>query len=135
MRVTITVRDGGERVTTDDLRGWLGRQQELRGLVQADVAAVPRDRGTMGDATEVITALLAPGGVATVLAAAIDAWVQNRGGGQTVIITRPDGSQVTVASERVKGLTAQQAGELARRIAGSIDAREGEDSDPPASGV
>ncbi|MEE1754539.1 effector-associated constant component EACC1 [Streptomyces sp. SP18CS02] len=120
MQIAITARDDGGRVGTDDLRGWLGKQRELRGRVQRG-AGEPPAPGTMGTATEFVTVLLESGGIVTVLVAAVVTWVQSRSGSQTVTITRPDGTQVTVTSERVKGLNAQQAGALAQEIAGQLD--------------
>ncbi|MEV8535848.1 hypothetical protein [Streptomyces sp. NPDC051211] len=119
MQIAITARDDGGRVGTDDLRGWLGKQRELRGRVQRG-AGEPPAPGTMGTATEFVTVLLEPGGIVTVLVAAVVTWVQNRSGSQTVTITRPDGTEVTVTSDRVKGLNAQQAGALAQEIAGQL---------------
>ncbi|MGW2089989.1 effector-associated constant component EACC1 [Streptomyces sp. NPDC001880] len=137
MEIAITVRDDGGQVVTDDLRGWLGRQRELRGRIQRGSAAARPTLDTMGAEAELITLLLAPGGVATVLAAAVVAWVQNRSGSQTVTITRADGTEVTVTSDRVKGLTAQQTSELAQQIAGSLmpQAQQTDgaaDANPPA---
>ncbi|MFD3565813.1 hypothetical protein [Streptomyces sp. NPDC058667] len=119
MQIAITARDDGGRVGTDDLRGWLGKQRELRGRVQRG-AGEPPVPGTMGTATEFVTVLLEPGGIVTVLVAAVVTWVQNRSGSQTVTITRPDGTEVTVTSDRVKGLNAQQAGALAQEIGGEL---------------
>jgi hypothetical protein len=121
MQIAITAREDGGRVGTDDLRGWLGKQRELRGRVQRG-AGEPPAPGTMGTATEFVTVLLEPGGIVTVLVAAVVTWVQNRSGSQTVTITRPDGTEVTVTSDRVKGLDAQQAGALAQEIAGQLGA-------------
>lgn len=119
MQIAITARDDGGRFGTDDLRGWLGKQRELRGRVQRG-AGEPPAPGTMGTATEFVTVLLEPGGIVTVVVAAVVTWVQNRGGSQTVTIVRPDGTEVTVTSDRVKGLNAQQAGALAQEIAGQL---------------
>ncbi|MEV6199074.1 hypothetical protein AB0M64_03780 [Streptomyces sp. NPDC051771] len=119
MQIAITARDDGGRVGTDDLRGWLGKQRELRGRVQRG-AGEPPAPGTMGTATEFVTVLLEPGGIVTVLVAAVVTWVQTRSGSQTVTITRPDGTEVTVTSDRVKGLDAQQTGALAQEIAGQL---------------
>lgn len=111
-----TARDDGGRIATDGLRGWLGRQRDLRGRVKREPAGAPAP-GTMGTATELITGLLAPGGVATVLAAAVVTWARNRTRSRTVSVVRPDGTEVTVTSDRVKGPTAEQTGEPAQRIA------------------
>ncbi|MFZ3492388.1 effector-associated constant component EACC1 [Streptomyces sp. 5.8] len=119
MQIAISARDDGGRAGTDDLRGWLGKQRELRGRVQRGAVESPAP-GTMGTATEFVTVLLEPGGVVTVLVAAVVTWVQNRSGSQTVTIVRPDGTEVTVTSDRVRGLNAQQAGALAQEIAGQL---------------
>ncbi|MBB1254473.1 effector-associated constant component EACC1 [Streptomyces alkaliterrae] len=142
MRVAITAWDDGGRAGTDDLRGWLGKQRELRGRVQRG-AGEPPAPGTMGTATEVVTVLLEPGGVVTVLAAAVVTWMHNRSGRQTVTITRSDGTEVTVTSDRVRGLDAQQAGALAQEIARQLgvptqrrepaDHRDGREEDGPRS--
>ncbi|MGG8407148.1 effector-associated constant component EACC1 [Streptomyces sp. 12297] len=137
MQIAITALDDGGRVGTDDLRGWLGRQRELRGRVKRGSGQTPAP-GTMGTATEFVTVLLEPGGVVAVLAAAVVTWVQNRSGSQTVTITRPDGTEITVTSDRVKGLTAQETGDLARQIAGDLEERarrgEAESGIEPAPG-
>ncbi|MER7760165.1 hypothetical protein [Streptomyces sp. NPDC097619] len=119
MQIAITARDDGGRIGTDDLRVWLGKQRELRGRVRRGSGEGPA-RGTMGTVTDVVTVLLEPGGIVTVLVAAVVTWVQNRSGNQTVTITRPDGTAITVTSERVKGLDALTAGALAQEIAGQL---------------
>ncbi|MEU9298433.1 hypothetical protein [Streptomyces sp. NPDC048266] len=120
MQIAITARDDGGRFGTDDLRGWLGKQRELRGRVQRGAGEPPASPGTMGTATEFVTVLPESGGIVTVLVAAVVTWVQKRSGSQTVTITRPDGTEVAVPSDRLKGLNAQQAGALAREIAGQL---------------
>lgn len=125
MRLTITARDGDDDDElngdlSNDLRTWLGRQRELRGLVGRETGARPTP-ATMGASTEVITALLVPGGVATVLASAVVAWVRNRTGKQTVTLTRADGAQITVTSDKVRILTASQVGELVQQLAASLE--------------
>lgn len=73
-----------------------------------------------GGAAELIPVLLTPGGLTAAVAAAVVAWLQSRRGNQTVTINRPDGTQVTVTSERVRGLTAEGAGDLAQRVAEAL---------------
>ncbi|MFI6731119.1 hypothetical protein NRF20_45765 [Streptomyces sp. R-74717] len=58
--------------------------------------------------------------------------MQSRRGNQTVTITRPDGTQVTVTSERVRGLTAEGTGGLAQRVAEAL--QQPPQPDPPANG-
>lgn len=133
-RLALTVRDDDGRIGTDDLRRWLGRQRELHGCVNRGSTGTP-DRGTMGTATELVTVFLAPGGVATVLAAAVVAWVQNRRGTQTVTITRPDGTEVTVTSEGVKNLTAQQVEEARAEEEAQVEEEPRPDAGSPDSGA
>ncbi|MFD8930862.1 effector-associated constant component EACC1 [Streptomyces mirabilis] len=126
MRIALTIRPDEESSGVgdglhEDLRGWLAAQPGLRGRVGRDTGSAPPP-GTMGAGTDVILALLAPGGVATVLAGAVVAWLQARKGSQTVTLTRPDGTQITVSSTQVKPLDGQQAGELARQLAAALEA-------------
>ncbi|MGA6158805.1 effector-associated constant component EACC1 [Stenotrophomonas sp. NPDC087984] len=118
MRVVLSVSGGSG--AAGDLRRWLIRDPQLRGRLGREPAAEPT-AGTMGATAELLPVLLAPGGLTAALAAAVVAWLQNRRGNQTVTITRPDGTQVTVTSERVRGLTAQGAGDLAQRVADALD--------------
>lgn len=125
MRITLAVRGPQEDAlaATSDLRRWLHRHPDLRGSLQREQAPSPA-AGTMGASGELVALLLAPGGATAALAAAVVAWLQNRRGTQTVTITLPDGTQTTVTSERVRGLTAGDAGELARRIAATLQQPE-----------
>ncbi|MPY51336.1 effector-associated constant component EACC1 [Streptomyces acidicola] len=122
MRITITVRDGSPgRADTDDLRRWLGDNPALRGRIRRPTEASPQP-GTMGVAADALLALLAPGGVATVLAGGLIAWLQTRKGSQTVVISRPDGTEITVTSTHVRALDARQTAELAQQLATDLEA-------------
>ncbi|MGW1603406.1 effector-associated constant component EACC1 [Streptomyces eurythermus] len=112
--------DGGRVAATSELHRWLQRQPELRARLVWQSATAPPP-GTMGASGELLTLLLAPGGVTAALAAAVVAWLQNRRGDQTVTITLPDQTQITVSSTKVRGLTAQATGDLAQRVAAAID--------------
>lgn len=103
-----------------DLRQWLIKQPLLRGRVRRADGAVPVP-GTMGLAADALLAVLAPGGVASVLAGAVIAWVQTRKGDQSVTLTRPDGSQISVTSTQVRALDAAQLETLARRLAAQLE--------------
>lgn len=129
MQVTITVESGHGPAGPDDLRRWLGGQPALRGRVrrQAD-EPLP---GAMGTAGDVVLALLEPGGVAAAFAGAVVAWVRTRRGTQTVTITRPDGTRLTLSTTEVKGLDARQAAELAQRLAATLE--DGPAEVPPAT--
>ncbi|MGW0701546.1 effector-associated constant component EACC1 [Streptomyces sp. NPDC002867] len=114
MRITL---DAGGPAETDDLRWWLLQDPQVRGLVRLPPPKAP-DPGTMsGAAPDLVSLLLAPGGLTAAVAAAIVAWLQSRKVNQTVTITRPDGTQVTVTSERIDGRRAESAGDLAQRVA------------------
>ncbi|MFD4031593.1 hypothetical protein ACFWVP_13985 [Streptomyces sp. NPDC058637] len=125
MRVTLAVGDPGSGSVgaPNDLGRWLRRHPELRDRVTTEPGHEPV-AGTMGTAGELLSLLLAPGGMTAALAAAVVAWLQNRRGTQTVTITLPDGTQVTVSSERVRGLTAEASGEVAERVAEAIRPRQ-----------
>ncbi|MEV4502791.1 effector-associated constant component EACC1 [Streptomyces klenkii] len=130
MKATLTVSSPGTGPgAVNDLRRWLQRHPELRAHVRQEPAPEPAP-GTMGAASEILTLLLAPGGVTVALSAAVVAWLQNRRGNQTVTITLPDGTQVTVASEKVRDLNARDSGELAQRLAEALQRGEL----PPADG-
>ncbi|MFI0780912.1 hypothetical protein [Streptomyces sp. NPDC021212] len=135
MRIGLTVR-ADERAPSpdagsDDLRRWLAGQPGLRGRVRRATDSGPPP-GAMGAGTDVILALLEPGGVATVLAGAVVTWLQTRRGGRTVTLTRPDGTEITVSSAEVGTLDPQQAIELAERLAAALEQDEGAD---PADGL
>ncbi|MFE2844901.1 hypothetical protein ACFXKS_15285 [Streptomyces scopuliridis] len=124
MKVTLAVSGPGEDTAgaSSDLRRWLRRHPELRDRITPEPAAEPAP-GSMGAAGELVSLLLAPGGFTAALAAAVVAWLQNRRGNQTVTITLPDGTQVTVSSERVRDLSAEGSGELAERVAEAMRQR------------
>ncbi|MGW4897191.1 effector-associated constant component EACC1 [Kitasatospora sp. NPDC004240] len=118
VRVAISARTVEGEDVSGDLRRWLSRQPELRGAVRRDDSAEPPP-GTMGATGDLLLAVLAPGGVAAVLATAVVAWVQNRRGSRSVsvTVTRPDGGQVTVTSDSVRPMSPERLAELTRRVA------------------
>ncbi|MER7201900.1 MULTISPECIES: hypothetical protein [unclassified Streptomyces] len=118
MRLVLDVQ--GSAADTADLRRWFVRQPELRGALVPPATQVPQP-GTMGAVDHVLELLLQPGGMTAVVAAAVVAWLQNRRGSHTVTITRPDGTQVVVTAEKVRGLTAQGVSELAQRVAAALE--------------
>lgn len=125
MRVVITVRSDepdGRAVGANDVHGlrrWLAETPALRGRVGRD--ASPLDPGSMGAATEALVALLEPGGVASVFAGAVVAWVQTRRGSHTITVTRPDGSRISLSTSQVKKLTPEQIMDLTRELTAAID--------------
>ncbi|MFF4571511.1 hypothetical protein [Streptomyces sp. NPDC001410] len=122
MRVTLAVETatGDHASATDDLYDWLRQDPELRGLVRREApGGVPT--GAMGAWSELLTLLLAPGGPTAAVGAAVVVWLQNRRGNVTVTVSQPDGTQVVVFSEKVRGLTAEATSELAQRVARALD--------------
>lgn len=123
MQATITVESVNGPAGPDELRRWLGGQPGLRGRVSRRTGApVP---GAMGAAGDAVLAVLEPGGVAAAFAGAVVAWVRTRRGSQTVTVTRPDGTRFTLSTTHVKGLDAQQAAELARKLAATLESGDG----------
>ncbi|MFH9616639.1 effector-associated constant component EACC1 [Streptomyces pratensis] len=121
MRVTLAV-DAGDRDgagASDDLYQWLRQDPDLRAFVRREVPGTPPG-GAMGALGELISLLLAPGGPTAALGAAVVVWLQGRRGNQTVTLTLPDGTQVVVSSEKVRGLTAEGTSELAERVAAAL---------------
>ncbi|GAB2800577.1 hypothetical protein GCM10027073_35920 [Streptomyces chlorus] len=119
MTLAVEAGDGDAAGASDDLYQWLRQDPDLRVLVRREVPAAPPG-GAMGALGELISLLLAPGGPTAALGAAVVVWLQGRRGNQTVTLTLPDGTQVVVSSEKVRGLTAEGAGELAERVAAAL---------------
>ncbi|MFF2751706.1 hypothetical protein ACFVVA_39975 [Kitasatospora sp. NPDC058048] len=125
MRIVITVRSDepdGRAVGANDIHGlrrWLAETPALRGRVGRDVG--PAEPGSMGAVTEALLALLEPGGVASVFAGTVVAWVQTRRGSHTITITRPDGSRISLSTSHVKKLTPEQITLLTRDLAAALD--------------
>lgn len=145
MRATLAVSGSVDSGGGDpnDLRRWLRRDPELRARITSEPAPEPAP-GAMGGAGELVSLLLEPGGVTAALGAAVVAWLQNRRSRQSVTITLPDGTCVTVSSESVRDLDARDSGELAQRVARALgDAAAGTpgsrtdpdpmDEDPPGA--
>ncbi|KQX58974.1 MULTISPECIES: hypothetical protein [unclassified Streptomyces] len=151
MRITLEVTGPEDPAATGaavELRTWLRGDPALRDRVErlapAPPVAAPQEpeepMEPMGGFGEIVSLLLQPGGLTVTLAAAVVAWLQTRRGSQTVTITRPDGTQVVVTSEGVRGLTPESSGELAERVAralqgGTEPAAEGQTSGEQASGA
>ncbi|MEU7047340.1 effector-associated constant component EACC1 [Streptomyces eurythermus] len=135
MRVTLAVgsETGDHTGATDDLYAWLREDPELRALVRREPPA-GAPAGAMGGAwSELLTLLLAPGGPTAAVGAAVVVWLQNRRSNVTVTINQPDGSQVVISSEKVRSLTAEETGELARRVAAALEQRATAPESPEAA--
>ncbi|GGS85796.1 effector-associated constant component EACC1 [Streptomyces chromofuscus] len=136
MRITLAVETGtGDSAgATDDLYDWLRQDPELQGLVRRE-SPVGAPAGAMGGAwSEVLSLLLAPGGPTAAVGAAVVMWLQNRRGNQTVTINQPDGTQIVVTSEKVRGLTAEGTSDLAQRVAEALRQPPAPDSGEEGTG-
>ncbi|WP_405986943.1 effector-associated constant component EACC1 [Streptomyces sp. NBC_00872] len=119
-----------------DLRRWLAAEDSLRGRIR--LADTRPANGAMGAVSDVLVAVLEPGGVAAVFAGGVVAWLQARRGDQTVTLTRPDGTRITIESTQVRGLNGEQAMALAERLSQELTAADPErrvDSDESAQDV
>ncbi|MFD8799923.1 effector-associated constant component EACC1 [Streptomyces atroolivaceus] len=128
MRITLEV---GGPAEAEHLRRWLRRDPALRNAVGRAPPGTPAPDSMSGGAAELVPVLLAPGGLTAAVAAAIVAWLQSRRGSQTVTITRPDGTQVTVTSEGVAGLTPQRTADVAQQVAEMLQQQHPATADEP----
>ncbi|WBC14882.1 hypothetical protein O7600_28040 [Micromonospora sp. WMMA1998] len=103
MRVEVVGLSG--QAVDDELRSlqhWLRAEGELRGRV--DAVERPPVPGTLGSLIEALVLILAPGGVATVVAGSLLSWLRERRSDVTVKLTRSDGSSVELSATRVRSL-------------------------------
>lgn len=132
MELTVTVTG---REQADELRSlyqWLSAEPELRGRVRW--VELPPPPGALGSVPEALAVVLAPGGVAAVLASATVAWVRHRAPEVTCKVTRSDGTSVEVAARRVRdadlaGVRAMAA-ELSAALDGAAGAAQGSGGGP-----
>jgi hypothetical protein len=87
-----------------DLAAWLEAEDELRGRVRREPAAVPD--GALGATIAQLALSLGSGGAVTAMASVLIAWLRRRTGSVSVILTRPDGSRVELSADRVRALDA-----------------------------
>ncbi|MDN0200572.1 hypothetical protein [Streptomyces sp. S.PNR 29] len=125
VEIHVTIETTGT-ADVHELRRFLTAQPRLRGRVTRADASAPPPPGTMGLVADALLALLAPGGVASVLAGAVIAWVQSRKGDQSVTLTRPDGTQISVTSTQVRSMDPTQVEALVRQLAAQLEPAEGD---------
>ena len=109
--------DSGSADGLRSLREWLVGEEELRGRVRS--AERPPEAGRLGPVLDGLVIALAPGGVASVLAAAVVVWVRAQRGDVTVTVERSDGSSFRVEGRRLRGMDADATRglvELASRV-------------------
>lgn len=94
--------------SADQLRSlyeWLGNDDELRGRVSPQES--PPVPGTLGPVLDALTIAAGPGGVATVFAASVIAWLRGRRGDVSIKVTSPDDWSVELNAQRVASLDAR----------------------------
>jgi hypothetical protein len=98
------------------LSEWLAGEPELRGrVVSRHASPVP---GTLGPILEALLVAVGPGSTAAALGAALVSWVRGRRGQVSVIVTRPDGTTITLEAKRLRDLnTSALSAELNRIVA------------------
>jgi hypothetical protein len=88
-----------------DLAAWLDAEDELRGHVRREPAAVPE--GALGATIAQLALSLGSGSAVTAMASVIIAWLRRRTGTVSVTLTRPDGSSLELSADRVRALDAE----------------------------
>ncbi len=116
-RINVLGDPSGEELRS--LHAWLSRDGALRGRVRSSPGS-PRP-----GAAEALLVSLARGGVATLLSAALIAWLRQRTGDLSVTLTRDgdgDGGTVTLTARELRVLDAagldRRVGSLASRLRG-----------------
>ncbi len=112
MGVQLSVRSANTDADLVDLAEWLRNEREFRGCVRQVRGTIAE--GELGGAFETISLGIASGGMGSVLAGSLTAWLQNRPR-TTVKITRGDVT-VEIDAGRVKDLDA-----LVEKIFDGID--------------
>ncbi|MER5356335.1 hypothetical protein ABT093_39205 [Kitasatospora sp. NPDC002551] len=117
-----------------ELAAWLAGEPALRGRIRPGRSAPPA-AGAMGPVSDLLIAVLEPGGAATVLVGGVVAWIRGRRERRTVTFHRADGTEVTVSTDQVHRLDAEELAALVRAVTEAIEppgARTAEASAGPA---
>lgn len=85
--------------------------------------------GTLGSALETLAVALGPGGVATVTASVLIAWLRRRTSDVTLKVSRPDGASYEFSATNVTALDPAGVRELEERLSRALDRglEDGED--------
>lgn len=114
MEAAISIDGPDPAVHARSLYAWLAGEDELRGAVR--LVGSPPQPGRLGATTELLTVALAPGGVVTVLAGLLVAWVGRPTGVRSVTVTRADGTSVTVTTEQARETGGAGSRQLADQV-------------------
>ncbi|MCX5434751.1 hypothetical protein OHU11_41985 (plasmid) [Streptomyces sp. NBC_00257] len=119
MSVAVELAGPGAADELRSLHEWLSAEDELRGRVR--LVQAPPPPGALGTAGEMLTVVLAPGGVTAVLASTAVAWMRHRTGAVVCKLTKPDGTSVEVSAQRVRGSDVAEVRELVGELARMLD--------------
>jgi Effector Associated Constant Component 1 len=119
MQVRLTVAGDDAPAAMRSLEAWLVGHDELCGRVQPVVEA-PRP-GTMGSVAEVLMVTLEQSGVATAVASVLISWIRRQSGTVSVRATRPDGAEITVTADHVRGLTTEEVRSVVTQLGATLD--------------
>jgi hypothetical protein len=120
VQIGFTVAGDDATAAMRSLEAWLAGHDELRGRVQPVVTA-PQP-GTMGSVAEVLTVAVGPGGVvATAVASVLISWIRRQSGKVSVNVTRPDGAEITLTADHVRGLTSEEVRSVVTQLAATLD--------------
>ncbi|MFG2927227.1 effector-associated constant component EACC1 [Streptomyces achromogenes] len=110
----ISVTKPDERIHLESLDSWLRLDSNFRGRVK--LSGTPSD-GDLGTAVELLTVAIGSGGVISVLATSLSAWLQQpKKTDITLKVTRPNGTAVEIDAKRA---TPQEVTELLNRALGA----------------
>jgi hypothetical protein len=111
------------------LEAWLLGHDELRGRVRS-VPAAPSP-GAMGSLPDVLMVAVEHGGaVATATASVLISWIRRQSAKVSVTAKRPDGSEITLTADHVRGLTSEEIPPLVTRLAAVLEGHSTEKLDP-----
>jgi hypothetical protein len=115
------------------LEAWLVGRDELRGRVRS-VPAAPSP-GAMGSLPDVLMVAVGQGGVVATAAASVwISWIRRQSGKVSVTARRPDGSEITLTADHVRGLTSEEIPPLVTRLAAVLEGHSVEESDSSGAG-
>ncbi|MFE9418347.1 hypothetical protein ACFYMX_22305 [Streptomyces griseofuscus] len=110
----ISITDRDERKHLESLDSWLRLDSEFRGRTK--LSGTPAE-GDLGTAVELLTVAIGSGGVISVLATSLSAWLQQpKKTDITLKVTRPNGTAVEIDAKRA---TAQEVAELLNKALGA----------------
>ncbi|MEU4244069.1 hypothetical protein [Actinoplanes sp. NPDC026619] len=133
MDVQIVLAGAADPDELATLHQWLAGEPELRGRVTSRHA--PPLPGTLGPVLEALLVAIGPGSTAAALGAALVTWVRGRRGQVSVIVTRADGTTVTLEAKRVRNLNTSALSAELNRIVALLNETErppADDPEPPA---